>query len=73
MEIFKSVHVCVYLSFFLFLSKPVYAQQIKVSGKVIDTLQTPLAYANILAIPDNDNEAVRFAITEDNGSYKPHV
>jgi hypothetical protein len=46
------------------------AQQIKVSGKVIDTLQTPLAYANILAIPENDNEDLRIAITEDNGSYK---
>ncbi|WP_417369564.1 hypothetical protein [Gelidibacter japonicus] len=28
-----------------------YAQQIKVSGKVTDTLQNPLAYANVLAIP----------------------
>jgi hypothetical protein len=46
------------------------AQQVKVSGKITDTLQNPLAYANILAIPENDNEAVRFAITEDNGSYK---
>lgn len=47
-----------------------YAQQIKVSGKIIDTLKNPLAYANILAIPDNDNEEVRFAVTEDNGNYK---
>lgn len=47
-----------------------YAQQIKVSGKVTDTLQNPLAYANILAIPEDDNETVRFAISEDNGSYK---
>ncbi|OBX22509.1 outer membrane receptor protein involved in Fe transport [Gelidibacter algens] len=47
-----------------------YAQQIKVSGKVTDTLQNPLAYANILAIPKNDNEDVKFAITEENGSYK---
>jgi len=47
-----------------------YAQQVKISGKVKDTLQTTLAYANILAIPQNDNEAVKFAITEENGSYK---
>ncbi|WP_223266342.1 carboxypeptidase-like regulatory domain-containing protein [Gelidibacter gilvus] len=47
-----------------------YAQQVKVSGKVTDTLQNPLAYANILAIPENDNEEVRFAITEYNGSYQ---
>lgn len=42
-----------------------YAQQVKISGKVKDTLQTTLAYANILAIPQNDNEAVKFAITEE--------
>ncbi|WP_240338065.1 carboxypeptidase regulatory-like domain-containing protein [Gelidibacter japonicus] len=59
--------------FFTFLLFGVFfysnAQQIKVSGKVTDTLKTPLAYANILAIPKNDNEEVRFAITEDNGNY----
>lgn len=46
-----------------------YAQQVKVSGKVSDTLQNPLAYANILAIPESDNEDIRFAITDDYGSY----
>jgi|26BtaG_2_1085354.scaffolds.fasta_scaffold02644_3 hypothetical protein len=47
-----------------------YAQQVKVSGIVTDTLQNPLAYANILALPENDNEDVRFAITADDGSYQ---
>ncbi|TDU43734.1 outer membrane receptor protein involved in Fe transport [Gelidibacter sediminis] len=57
--------------FFIFIVIfPVCAQKIIVSGKVTDTLQNPLAYANILAIPENDNEAVKFAITEENGSYK---
>jgi len=46
-----------------------YAQQVVVSGKVTDTLQKPLAYANILAIPESDTEEIRFAITEDNGNY----
>lgn len=46
-----------------------HAQQVKVSGKVTDSIQSPLAYANILAIPESDNESVRFAITEDNGNY----
>jgi len=41
-----------------------YAQQVKVYGKVTDTLQNPLAYANILALPENDNEDVRFAMIE---------
>jgi hypothetical protein len=47
-----------------------FSQQITVSGKVTDTLQNPLSYSNILAIPESENEDVRFAITENNGSYK---
>ncbi|SFZ90017.1 hypothetical protein SAMN05428642_101694 [Flaviramulus basaltis] len=39
-----------------------FAQQVVISGKVTDTLQTPLGYANILDIPENDNEEVAFAI-----------
>ena len=45
-----------------------YSQNI--NGKVSDTLQNPLPYANILAIPDNDNQEVKFAITENDCSYK---
>jgi hypothetical protein len=47
-----------------------YAQQVVISGKVTDTLQNSLGYANILAIPESDTESIRFAITEDNGNYK---
>jgi hypothetical protein len=46
------------------------AQQTIVSGKVTDTIQNPLGYANILAIPESDTEDIRFAITENNGTYK---
>lgn len=41
-----------------------------VSGKVTDSLQNPLAYANILAMPESKEETVRFAVTESNGSYE---
>ena len=47
-----------------------YGQQVIVSGKVMDSLQNPLAYANVLAMPESEEEAVRFAVTEKNGSYK---
>jgi hypothetical protein len=47
-----------------------HAQQILISGKVTDTLQNPLPYANILAIPQADDQEVKFAITENDGSYK---
>lgn len=46
------------------------AQQIQVSGKVIDTIQNSLPYANILAIPKADDLDIKFAITEKDGSYK---
>lgn len=36
----------------------------------MDSLQNPLAYANVLAIPESKEQAVRFAITENNGTYK---
>ncbi|WP_115808135.1 carboxypeptidase regulatory-like domain-containing protein [Winogradskyella pacifica] len=39
------------------------------SGKVTDTIQNPLPYANILAIPKADDQNVKFAITENDGSY----
>jgi hypothetical protein len=47
-----------------------YAQQILISGKTTDSLQKPLHYANILAIPKADDKDLKFAITEDDGSYK---
>ncbi len=47
-----------------------YGQQITVSGKVTDSLQDPLAYANILAIPEQEGIDIAFAITDDNGLYK---
>jgi len=47
-----------------------YGQQITVSGKVTDSLQNPLAYANILAIPESDDQDIRFAITTDAGTYQ---
>ncbi|WP_339622993.1 TonB-dependent receptor [uncultured Winogradskyella sp.] len=47
-----------------------FSQNISVIGKVADTLQNPLPYANILAIPKVDNQDVKFAITEKDGSYR---
>ncbi|REE27811.1 carboxypeptidase-like protein [Winogradskyella pacifica] len=46
------------------------AQQTLIIGKVTDTIQTPLPYANILAIPQADDQDVKFAISENDGSYK---
>ncbi|REE27806.1 carboxypeptidase-like regulatory domain-containing protein [Winogradskyella pacifica] len=45
------------------------AQQVQVQGQITDSLQKPLPYANILAIPETDDQDVKFAISENNGSY----
>jgi hypothetical protein len=37
-----------------------FAQHIQVSGKVTDSLQTPLPYANILAILQADDREVKY-------------
>ncbi|WP_296383191.1 carboxypeptidase-like regulatory domain-containing protein [Winogradskyella sp.] len=47
-----------------------FSQSIIYSGKVTDSLKKHLPYANILAIPESDNQEVKFAITEKDGSYK---
>jgi len=56
--------------YFVFLFNGLFAQNIKVSGKINDTLHNPLPYAKILAIPKADDQDVKFAITEKDGSYK---
>lgn len=58
-----SIFIC---GFSLFI----YAQKVTVSGKVTDSLNTRLQYANILAIPQSDNLEVEFTITEADGSYE---
>ncbi|MFD2916965.1 carboxypeptidase-like regulatory domain-containing protein [Psychroserpens luteus] len=39
-------------------------------GKITDSLQKPLAYSNILAIPESSDQDIRFAVTESGGTYK---
>lgn len=61
------------LSFFLFiihLCTASYCQNIIVNGVVQDSLQNPLEYANILAVPESENADVRFAITNNKGFYE---
>jgi hypothetical protein len=52
------------------LSFQLHPQQIIVLGKITDSIQNPLPYANILAIPQANDQDVKFAISETDGSYK---
>jgi hypothetical protein len=45
------------------------AQTITIQGKVLDSLQQPLQYANLLAVPSADGVEVTFAITNQDGVY----
>lgn len=58
------------LIFFLIHFSFSHAQQGKLQGKVTDSLQQPLAYANLLAVPQSDALDITFAITDDKGNYK---
>ncbi|MBO0330742.1 carboxypeptidase-like regulatory domain-containing protein [[Muricauda] lutisoli] len=58
------------LTFLIFLCiNCVFAQNIVLSGVILDNSNTPMANANILAFPNNDGESTQFAITNDMGEY----
>ena len=56
--------------FLLFLLPfPGFAQHL-VEGTVKDSLESPLAHANIIAVPLDSMETLKFSITEENGRYR---
>lgn len=58
------------LLYFMISHSEVKAQNVIVRGVITDSLEVPLPNANILAFPDSDNEATRFAISNENGKYE---
>lgn len=47
-----------------------FSQSMNLSGKVLDSISNKhLVYANILAVPEDDNHDIAFAITSQNGDY----
>ena len=61
---------CIKIILLLLAGFSINCQTILVSGKVTDTIQNPLPYANILAIPEANDQDIKFAITENDGRYK---
>ena len=45
------------------------AQIIKVTGKVTDSINNPLEYANVFAVPIDKNVNISYAITNEKGNY----
>jgi len=61
------------LTTFLFFTTgffSLWAQQVKLSGTVQDSLQTPLPYVNIIASPLAENTEITFAISGNKGQYE---
>jgi hypothetical protein len=65
---FLSKYITTILLFLVGFSS--FSQNIIITGKVTNTIQNPLPYANILAIPKADDLEIKFAITEKDGNYK---
>jgi hypothetical protein len=58
-------------TFILFcIMSSVFSQEINISGTVTDSLQNPLAWANVVAIPTDKSQQMRFAVTDDKGRYR---
>ena len=54
---------------FLFTNSIIFSQ-IKMSGKITDSIGTPLELANIILINSESNSLETFAMSDDNGNYK---
>ena len=53
----------------LFCANFIFSQSVELKGKVVDSIQVPLYYANILAEPI-DSSKIIFAITDEKGRYQ---
>ena len=70
MDIKKKIKIALTKFLLLLAGISSFAQQATFQGKVVDSLQQPLSYANILAIPKSDALEIAFAISDDTGNYK---
>lgn len=57
------------LIFLVLYGGTVLGQSVRLSGVVTDSLQQPLAYANVVAKPFDTSKSMVFVITDDTGSY----
>ena len=57
-------------AFIFIVFSSINAQTITLKGAVKDSLQNPLAYANVIAKPTDVNKTLKFAITNDDGKYR---
>ena len=63
------IKIYIYLSFLALFQINVFSQS-TLTGKVKDSLNNPLANANIIAEPVDSLRQIKFAITEEDGQYR---
>ena len=59
-----------YITLILLLSTSIIFSQLKMSGKVTDSIGTPLELANIILIDSDSNTLETFAMSDNEGNYK---
>ena len=62
-------HIRIFVLLFT-LTFSVNSQNVSITGTITDSKENTLEYANILAVPIQKNQEVKFAITNKNGNYK---
>lgn len=63
----------VFLNFLvLMFSTVVFSQSVTYKGKIVDERQTPISYADVLAMDDN-NSIIEGVITDNNGDFKLEI
>lgn len=68
-NLFKSLQIILILLFLAGFSV-LYGQEVQFQGQVLDTIKSPISFANIIATPLTQNLNTTFAITDTEGRYK---
>lgn len=59
-----------FLTFFLIFTSSIFSQVIVLQGSVVDSLQNPMPYTNVIAKPKDVSKNLQFSITDNEGFYR---
>jgi len=67
-------HLKIFASFTLFIASLLFSlvstAQSQINGKILDTLENPIAYANVLLMSPKDSSLIVGCVSEENGSFE---
>ena len=64
------MRIKIFIFFFLISFQVDVFSQSTLTGRITDTLNNPLAYANVIAEPQDSLQQIKFAITDEDGNYR---